>query len=236
MGENKNKTVSYDDFTKRYMQVNADGELIDSITPSTATYTLPKIGTKEGNALAQRMAAKVKAGLMDPNSVPHQYKFYVDATLNGMATSEGISRFGEKFAPILAATAAAPFAIGGLATGIGTGAFGNAGRFMLNKADDAVAWLSKSGTRWYDPRHIVQTVFNPTNAYTGLGEAGAATLDLAGAGYSLKQLGRVSDDIRANGFNINHTPELLLNTAGTLPFFNYGTRFAKPVVTGVTRL
>ena len=59
---------------------------------------------------------------------------------------------------------------------------------------------------------------------------------MAGAWSSVNQLQKTFDDIGRNGFNINHVPEVTLNTMGTLPLFSYGTKFAAPVASGVSRL
>ena len=208
----------------------------DNVSPSSTTFSYPDINTSEGRRYATRFAMKTASGEIPYENVPRQYMPFVQGLQNGWKTSKAISDFGYKFAPVLAGSAIAPFAISGIASGIGTGAFGNAGRWLLNKTDDAVAWLSKSGTKFYDPRHIVQTIFNPTKAYTGFGEAAAAGLDMAGAWSSINQLRRTFNDIKRNGFNINHVPEVTLNTMGTLPLFNYGTKFAAPVASGVSRL
>lgn len=121
----------------------------------------------------------------------------------------------------LAASAAAPFAIGGLASAAGTGALGNAGRYALGKADDAVAWLSKSGTKVYDPRHIVQTLLNPTKAYTGAGQAAASTLDVLGAGAGLKHADETVGRWRNGDFHLSDVPQVGLDLVGTIPAVNY---------------
>lgn len=121
----------------------------------------------------------------------------------------------------LAASAAAPFAIGGLASAAGTGALGNAGRYALGKADDAVAWLSKSGTKVYDPRHIVQTLLNPTKAYTGAGQAAASTLDVLGAGIGLKHADETVGRWRNGDFHLSDVPQVGLDLVGTIPAVNY---------------
>ena len=107
-----------------------------------------------------------------------------------LSTNSSFNKFHEEWkakqedaskvvAGTLAASATAPFAIGGLTSAASTGALGNAGRYALGKADDAVAWLSKPGTKVYDPRHVIQTILNPTKAYTGAGQAVASTLDVS---------------------------------------------------------
>lgn len=121
----------------------------------------------------------------------------------------------------LAASAAAPFAIGGLTSAASTGALGNAGRYALGKADDAVAWLSKSGTKVYDPRHVVQTLLNPTKAYTGAGQAVASTLDVAGAAQGLKHANDTVKEWENGNFQISDVPQVALDLAGTVPAINY---------------
>lgn len=149
-----------------------------------------------------------------------------------LSTNSSFNKFHEEWkdkqedaskvvAGTLAASAAAPFTIGGLASAAGTGALGNAGRYALGKADDAAAWLSKSGTKVYDPRHVVQTILNPSKAYTGVGQAAASTLDVLGAWTGLKHADETVTRWRNGDFHLSDVPQVGLDLMGTVPAINY---------------
>lgn len=194
---------------RQWLYNNGAGEMINTIYEETPKEIQDKINKKKlpTSIRSQRVANK---------------------------TSEGISQFGEDFAPVLAAAAATPFAIGSAASAIGSGAVSNAGRYALGKIDDAVAWLSKAGTKWYDPRHIGQVIVNPTKAYTGLGEAAFATADLAGGVYGLNRAGKKIDGWvkDPSTFSINQIPEVTMDALGGTALFAYGNKVI-PVVKGV---
>lgn len=81
--------------------------------------------------------------------------------------------------------------------------------------------MSKSGTKVYDPRHIVQTLLNPTKAYTGAGQAVASTLDVAGAAQGLKHANDTVKEWGNGNFQVSDVPQVALDLAGTLPAINY---------------
>lgn len=136
----------------------------------------------------------------------------------------------------LAASAAAPFAIGGLTSAASTGALGNAGKHVLGKIDDAVAWLSKPGTKVYDPRHIVQTILNPTKAYTGAGQAAASTLDVLGAGTGLKHADETVTRWRNGDFHLSDVPQVGLDLMGTIPAVNYFKQMGVSIPRGLSAM
>lgn len=181
---------------RQWLYDNGAGEMINAIYEETPKEIRDKINKKKlpTNIRSQQVANK---------------------------TSEGISQFGEDFAPVLAAAAATPFAIGGTASAIGSGAASNVGKYVLGKADDAVAWLSKPGTKIYDPRHVVQTLLNPTKAYTGAGQAVASTLDVAGAAQGLKHANDTVKEWENGNFQMSDVPQVALDLAGTVPAINY---------------
>lgn len=79
--------------------------------------------------------------------------------------------------------------------------------------------MSKPGTKIYDPRHIVQTIFNPTKAYTSFGGAAAATADLYGTVQGVREGANVIGKI-ANGENLTG-----------MDYFNLGTGILGPTGT-----
>ena len=81
--------------------------------------------------------------------------------------------------------------------------------------------MSKSGTKVYDPRHIVQTLLNPTKAYTGAGQAAASTLDVLGAGAGLKHADATVNRWRNGDFHLSDVPQVGLDLMGTIPAVNY---------------
>lgn len=115
-----------------------------------------------------------------------------------------------------------------------------AGDKVLPYIDDGVAavrnWFTKPGQKIYDPRHIAQTIFDPTKAYTGVGEAAAATADFAGAGMSAKELYNLYGKWRSGEFDAADVPTAALNVMGTIPGVNYFKQFGAAVPKAVTML
>ena len=72
------------------------------------------INTDKGKAAAKAMARRVAENKENIRNVPESYRSYVLGELLGaMLTTQGIDKFGKKFAPVLAGAAVAPWLISG---------------------------------------------------------------------------------------------------------------------------
>ena len=86
----------------------------DRIKPVVFKSKAIDINTKKGKRAATKMANRIAQGKERIENVPASYRNYVNGLLYGsMPTSKAIDKTGRKFAPILAATAAAPWLISG---------------------------------------------------------------------------------------------------------------------------
>lgn len=67
----------------------------------------------------------------------------------------------------------------------------------------------------------MQTLLNPTKAYTGAGQAAASTLDVLGAGVGLKHADETVGRWRNGDFHLSDVPQVGLDLVGTIPAVNY---------------
>ena len=110
-------------------------------------------------------------------------------------------------------------------------------------------WFLKDGLKWYDPRHVVRTVFNPKSAYTAGGQAAATALDLGGAYLSYDDLKNnvlipLQQQYANQGYiDASTLPSLSgragMDLLGMMPIMSYTDDFAKipsAVYSGISRL